>query len=192
MQPATKLTIESTEITYIHTRAQLRRLFSAYHLYKPHAGHLALAGLYIVLDASRRSDASTVDAIGLEGPPSMHRGCQRASQKSRPPKHISCRVPSLMVPRQMKHTVPLTAGLNVCSFTTSVLVVLHCGQPLFAAAVWRHWDSQFLCACTLQTKHTHLSCSVMGSVQKRHSPPLERDLGGVRLLNLFPRNMVRL
>ena len=173
MQP-TKLTIESTEITYIHTRAQLRRLFSANHLYKPHAGHLALAGLYIVAGVY------------------MHPGCQRASQKSRPPKHISCRVPSLMVPRQMKHTVPLTAGLNFCSFTTSVLVVLHCGQPLFAAAVWRHWDSQFLCACTLQTKHTHLSCSVMGSVQKRHSPPLERDLGGVRLLNLLSRNMVRL
>ena len=180
MQPATKLTIESTEITYIHTRAQLRRLFSAYHLYKPHAGHLALAGLYIVLDAS------------LHPGPGMHRGCQRASQKSRPPKHISCRSPSLMTSRQKKHTVPLTAGLNVCSFTTSVLVVLHCGQPLFAAAVWRHWDSQCLCACTEQTKHTHLSCSVMGSVQKRHSPPLERDLGGVRLLNLFPRNMVRL
>ena len=120
----------------------------------------------------------------------MHSGCQCASHQSRPPKHISCRSPSRMTLRQKKHNVPLVAGVNSCSLTTSVLVVLHCGQPLLALAVRRQCSSQRLCACTGQTKHTHLSCSAMGSEQKRHSPPLERDLGGVRLLNLFPRNIV--
>ena len=174
MQPATKLTIESTEITYIHTRAQLRRLFSANHLYKPHAGHLALAGLYIVLDASLHAEAC------------MHSGCQRASQKSRPPKHISHSCPSRTSSRQMKHTMPLVARLNVWAFTTSILVVLHCGQPCAPYFV-RHSSSQCLCACTGQTKHTHLSCSAMVSAQNTHSP-LERDRGGVRLLNLVPPN----
>jgi len=114
----------------------------------------------------------------------MHCGCQCAWQKSRPPKHISHSCPSRTTSRQMKHTMPLVARLNVWAFTTSILVVLHCGQPCAPYFV-RHSSSQCLCACTEQTKHTHLSCSVTGSTQNIHSP-IERDLGGVRLFNLRP------
>ena len=86
--------------------------------------------------------------------------------------------------------MPLVAGNNLCSATTSVLVVPHCGQPRSVDPL-RLVSSHALWICTGQTKHTHLSSGSTASKQMQHWT-LERACGGVRLLNLLEPYMVRL